>query len=102
MRVDLVIHTNHFLLHLIDLSFQLGYVTLVLLSHADLSGASLLQNQICVLNVLQLLGLGLLLQSGVLAAIVFYLRSLSLHDFDLIERDLQLLVEGVNVHEFLI
>ena len=102
MRIDLIIHASYLLLHLLDLSVQLSYVLLILLSHACFTGTSLLQNKISVLNMLELLGLGLLLVSSVLAAIVFYLRPFGFHHFNLIKRDFQLLVKRVDVHKVLI
>lgn len=102
MRLNLVGHRDDFLLHLVDLLVQLLDVGQVLGTHGLFSFACLPHDQILLLNVLEFLRLGLLLDQGLLSATLLDLGPLSLHYFDLIEGYFKFLVQRVHMQEVLI
>ena len=85
MSLDLIRHRDDLLLHLVNRLVQLLDVLEVLGPHGLLPLAGLLHNQILLLDVLKLLGLGFLLKSCLLATTLLNLDSLRLHHFDLVE-----------------
>ena len=102
MSLNLIGHRHNLLLHRIHLLVQLRNVLNVLLPHGLLTLAGLLHDQVLLLDVLQLLTLGFLLQRRQLPATLVNFRPFSLHHLDLIKRNLELFVERMHVHKVLI
>ena len=82
MRVAFISHSDHFLLHLLDLSVELGDLRLNFLAHGKLPIRSLTQDKVLLLDVLEFLAKRLLLQACHLSPVT-----------------LKLLVECVHLHE---
>ena len=87
------------MLHGLNLLVEGGDLGSVLGAHGHFTVASLLHDQVLLLNVLELFGLSLLLELGHLTSAVLDLALLLLEDFDLVEAGFELLVEGIDVAE---
>ena len=72
------------------------------MAHCLLALTGLLHDEVLLLDVLELLALGLLLERGQLPATLVDLSALRLHHLDLVQRHLELLVKRVHVQEVLV